>query len=289
MSEAEEGRAGPGQRDRIGEQSAAPSGERSNPPDARGAEPGEYRIDELARLAGTTVRNVRAYQDRGLLPAPRREGRVGLYSGAHLARLRTIADLLDRGYTLANIAELLAAWEHGQDLGALFGLEAALAAPWSDERLPVMAEAELTELFGDVGSVEEALTEAEAMGLLERVGDHFRILNPAALQVGGLLVAAGVPLTDILQSGRLLHDEVDAVAERFVDLVDRRVFSSMSEPPAPNDLSRLAELVERLRPLAKQTVDIELSRAMERHIRDRFGEHLRRVAEVADAGRDRAS
>ena len=31
---------------------------------------GEYRIDELARLAGTTVRNVRVYQDRGLLSCP---------------------------------------------------------------------------------------------------------------------------------------------------------------------------------------------------------------------------
>jgi DNA-binding transcriptional MerR regulator len=30
----------------------------------------EYRIDELAREAGTTVRNVRAYQERGLLAPP---------------------------------------------------------------------------------------------------------------------------------------------------------------------------------------------------------------------------
>ncbi|MFB9386717.1 MerR family transcriptional regulator [Pseudonocardia petroleophila] len=37
----------------------------------------EYRIDELAHTAGTTVRNIRAYQDRGLLPPPRRVGRVG--------------------------------------------------------------------------------------------------------------------------------------------------------------------------------------------------------------------
>ena len=40
----------------------------------------EYRIDDLAREAGTTVRNVRVYQDRGLLPPPRREGRAGIYS-----------------------------------------------------------------------------------------------------------------------------------------------------------------------------------------------------------------
>ena len=46
----------------------------------------EYRIDDLARAAGTSVRNVRYYQDGGMLPPPRRQGRVALYSEAHLAR-----------------------------------------------------------------------------------------------------------------------------------------------------------------------------------------------------------
>ncbi|MBM2600552.1 MerR family DNA-binding transcriptional regulator, partial [Pseudomonas sp. BDPW] len=31
----------------------------------------------MARAAGSSVRNVRAYQDRGLLPPPERRGRVG--------------------------------------------------------------------------------------------------------------------------------------------------------------------------------------------------------------------
>jgi len=84
----------------------------------------EYRIDELARLAGTTVRNVRAYQDRGLLPPPRRSGRVGLYTRQHLARLELITRLLERGYTLANIGELISAWEAGTDVAGLLGLEA---------------------------------------------------------------------------------------------------------------------------------------------------------------------
>ncbi|PRC58401.1 MerR family transcriptional regulator, partial [Mycobacterium sp. ITM-2017-0098] len=39
------------------------------------AESGEYRIDELARLAGTTTRNIRVYRDRGLLHPPLRVGR----------------------------------------------------------------------------------------------------------------------------------------------------------------------------------------------------------------------
>ncbi|MGZ6833811.1 MAG: MerR family transcriptional regulator, partial [Mycobacteriaceae bacterium] len=66
----------------------------------------EYRIDDLARLAGTTVRNVRVYQDRGLLPGPRKQGRTGWYSESHLARLKLIGRLLDRGYTFATIGEL---------------------------------------------------------------------------------------------------------------------------------------------------------------------------------------
>ena len=37
---------------------------------------GEYRIEELARLAGTTTRNIRVYRDRGLLHPPLRVGRL---------------------------------------------------------------------------------------------------------------------------------------------------------------------------------------------------------------------
>ncbi|MBI3172006.1 MAG: MerR family transcriptional regulator, partial [Hydrocarboniphaga effusa] len=108
----------------------------------------EYGVDELARQAGTTVRNVRAYQDRGLLPPPERRGRVGVYTEAHLARLRIIGQLLARGYTLANIAELLEAWERGHDLSQLLGLESAVASPWSDEAPSLLSMAELTDMFG---------------------------------------------------------------------------------------------------------------------------------------------
>ncbi len=55
---------------------------------------GHYRRDELARAAGVKVRNLRYYQERGLLPPPRREGRIAWYSDDHLTRLRLINDLL---------------------------------------------------------------------------------------------------------------------------------------------------------------------------------------------------
>ncbi|NGO67532.1 MerR family transcriptional regulator, partial [Streptomyces boncukensis] len=77
----------------------------------------EYRIEDLAHHSGATVRTIRAYQDRGLLPKPERRGRANVYDDSHLARLRQIADLLERGYTLASIKELLQAWDEGRGLG----------------------------------------------------------------------------------------------------------------------------------------------------------------------------
>ena len=51
---------------------------------------------ELARLAGTTTRNIRVYRDRGLLHPPLRVGRIALYNDTHLTRLRLITSMLDR-------------------------------------------------------------------------------------------------------------------------------------------------------------------------------------------------
>src|ERR1700761_851556 len=126
----------------------------------------EYRIDELARLAGATVRNVRVYQDRGLLPPPRRDGRVGIYADAHLARLRLIGQLLKRGYTFATIGELFSVWERGGDIAEILDLESAVGLPWSDEVPAYVTVARLTELFG--AEVTPAnLSRAVDLGLLE--------------------------------------------------------------------------------------------------------------------------
>ena len=54
-------------------------------------------IDELARVAGTKVSTIRLYQQRGLLPPPAIEGRIGFYDDSHVARLALIADLQTRG------------------------------------------------------------------------------------------------------------------------------------------------------------------------------------------------
>ncbi len=72
------------------------------------------RIGELAKLAGTTPRTIRYYEEVGLLPAAggRRSGSHRLYGAAEVERLREVMRLKDLlGLTLDSLKELLAAEE----------------------------------------------------------------------------------------------------------------------------------------------------------------------------------
>jgi DNA-binding transcriptional MerR regulator len=79
-------------------------------------------VDELARTAGTTTRNLRALQTQGLLPSPSLVGRTGAYNDDHLLRLQAVLRLQARGFSRAGIRELLEAWETGLTLEDVLGL-----------------------------------------------------------------------------------------------------------------------------------------------------------------------
>ncbi|MEU6488253.1 MerR family transcriptional regulator [Streptomyces sp. NPDC046887] len=226
----------------------------------------EYRIEDLARLGGATVRTVRAYQDRGLLPRPERRGRANVYGDEHLARLQQIADLLERGYTLASIKELLEAWDTGRGLGGVLGLVAEVHGPWTDEQEDRISRAELDAAFGSTPD-EDAVREAVELGVLERVpgrDDEFVVPSPQELAVAVELYAAGVPLAAISGHLRELRGQVEHIAGRFLEFTTEHVFARYLDrrPPTDADAAEAAALVRRLRPLAQQTVDAELARAM---------------------------
>ncbi|MEV4672984.1 MULTISPECIES: MerR family transcriptional regulator [Actinomadura] len=247
----------------------------------------EYRIDELARLAGSTVRNIRAYQDRGLLPPPRLEGRVGLYDDSHLARLRLIGNLLGRGYTFAIIKDLLSAWETGKDVGEVLGLEKVLTDPWSDEIPGTTTYEELVEIFGagldedEVARVRERTIE---LGLIEPDGDTFRVPSPRLLHVGAELVAAGIPLDSVLDIAAEIRADCDVIAGRFVNLVQENVFDRLERQPSPDgaEVAEIAAVVRRMRPLVKMVVDPFIARAMEARVQEALGERLETLRDALE-------
>ncbi|MFJ4570833.1 MerR family transcriptional regulator [Streptomyces sp. NPDC088846] len=268
------------------------SGREQPPSAAAGRSAAEYRIEDLAHASGATVRTIRAYQDRGLLPTPERRGRANVYRDTHLARLRQIADLLDRGYTLASIKELLEAWDTGRGLGGVLGLVAEVHGPWTDEQADRITRAELNARFG--GSPDdEAVAEAVDLGVLERVPgreDEFLVPSPQELAVAVELHAAGVPLSAISVHLRELRGQVEQIASRFLEFTTEHVFARYlgHRPPTDSDAAEAATMVRRLRPLAQQTVDAELARAMRtfatRHLRHHLGTDAPLAPEVPVSG-----
>jgi DNA-binding transcriptional MerR regulator len=236
----------------------------------------EYRIDDLAREAGTTVRNVRVYQDRGLLPPPRREGRAGVYTEVHLGRLRLIGQLLERGYTFAHIAEFFSGWQSGKNLTEVLGLEEVLTTQWTDEMSDYATAEQLVEMFGAEELVPDNLARAIEQELVCPDGDRYRVPSPRLLHAGAELVKAGIPLAVVLDLSAALAQDMDASAARLIGAVQDHV---VAKHPALNegrdeDVAELAALIRHLKPLAQLAVDAHLARAMERRVRDAIQQHV---------------
>ncbi|WP_461084911.1 MerR family transcriptional regulator [Streptomyces deserti] len=210
------------------------------------AEKREYRMEELARLAGITVRTVRFYRERKLLPPPRREGRIAWYDDHHLARLRTISALLERGHTLSGIAELAEAFDHGRDVADLLGV----GAPTEEEPVRLTPEELAARFEGE--ATPENLAAAMELGYLGTDGDEIVHISRRLLDVSSALVREGIPLAEVLAAGKQVRRHADALAGLFADLILRH---------APE------EDLQRLRPLARSVVEAELSLALDRRMR----------------------
>ncbi|SCK35649.1 DNA-binding transcriptional regulator, MerR family [Streptomyces sp. AmelKG-D3] len=217
---------------------------------ADGREHREYRMEELAEEAGITVRTLRFYRERGLIPPPRREGRIAWYDDHHLARLRTIAALLERGHTLNGIADLAATFESGRDVAEVLGL----GEPTEETPVRLTPE-QLADYFeGEV--TPENLATALDLGYLATDGDEIVHISRRLLEVSAQLVREGVPLATVLSSGRRVREHADALAEIFV-----RVLHAHAQETEP----------AQLRPLARAVVDAELSMALDRRLRREDG------------------
>lgn len=223
----------------------------------------EYTIDELARTANTTVRNVRAYQDRGLLAPPEKRGRVGYYNEDHLSRLKLVGQMLGRGYTLGNIQEMLDAIDKGYDLRQLLGLTHAITSPWTDETPKNFNPVHLATMFGTNLS-RGALARTIELGLLEPDGLRYRAPSPKILHAGSEMAKAGVPLLDLLELIASLRSHLESFCDQAVSLFVKELDQYGDKLPPKDELPRLAELIWKIRPLAMTAIESEVSRALQK-------------------------
>src|SRR4051812_33353688 len=110
-------------------------------------------IDDLSRRAGMTVRNIRAYQSRGLLPPPDVVGRTGYYDEDHLARLVLIREMQGDGFNLGSIGRLLEGVGHSS--AEVLDFARAVRAPFEDEAPEILHRDEIAKRWG--GEADPAL------------------------------------------------------------------------------------------------------------------------------------
>ncbi len=249
----------------------------------------EYTIDQLARQANTTVRNVRAYQDRGIIPPPERRGRAGVYNADHLSRLRIVGQLLARGYTLSSIGELIEALDQGQNLAQVIGIESAVASPWSDEQPVTFTLQDLVKLF-DGNFDPRLLASVVDLEILQQQGGKFLAPSPKMIHAASELVRIGIPLADMLNVVGLLRANVERAAEAMVQLIDRHLLDKYGNGlPPPEESAEIGDLIWRLRPLVEMAVHAEVSRAMQRAASQHLGDRLSHVLEQFERSRQPAA
>lgn len=233
-------------------------------------------MEGLAARAGVSVDTIRYYQARGLLHPPRRQGRVVYYDQSHLARLRRVRALQERGFSLATIARVLSGQLDEADQ-ALVGAVANEDAPAADEPLLTLAQ-----LADRTGIPVELLAAVANEGLLvpKRVGDDegYTEQDVAAARAGLTLLQWGIPLSELLQVAAEHHRAVTALAQRAIDLFDRHVRHHPGTPAATAgddpDPERLVEAFHALLPAATTLVGHHFTRVLlqqaTEHI-ERFG------------------
>ncbi|MGW5524131.1 MerR family transcriptional regulator [Gordonia sp. NPDC003950] len=256
----------------------------------------EYRIDDLAREAGTTTRNVRGYQDRGLLPRPLRRGRIAIYTDQHLARLKVINDLLGRGFTIRHIGDFLSGMQRGDDLAHVLGLREAVTERWSQttptsvtadelEQTLRTADPKQWQRLSDFRLIRAESAGAESAGAesagAESTGgsppNTYAILDPETVTAYGELVAQGMSLDDILDVHAALDKAMDSVANTLISAGRRRVTEGHDDgwiPTNDDESERTTRLLMGLRRAGQVSAHNALDRALDREMKRQLADYL---------------
>jgi DNA-binding transcriptional MerR regulator len=236
-------------------------------------------IDQLAQRTGMTVRNIRAHQSRGLLEPPEVKGRTGYYGGYHVERILLIRDLQADGYSLDLIGRILA--RAGDESADALQFTRALREPWTDEPPRVVDQAELGGRYGT--NDPELLEKAEELGLLRSLGDgKWEEMSPRLGRAGAELTDLGIPAKEALRVVARVRRNADSAARTFVHLFVEEVWKPFQRDGSPDDQwPAIRDALERLRPLASDSMLALLQMAMEDEVEEAFGRELKRARREA--------
>src|SRR5262249_44848617 len=146
----------------------------------------------------------------------------------------------------------------------------------------VLSFDQLRELFGDAFD-QNGVDEAIRLGVIKLHADGIEVPNMKLLNIAAMLMKEGVPVDQLLKIVQRLRGLVEQMADEIIQLVVTHVFDRYGKDalPPPSEAPRLADLIEKLRPMAMQAVTIEVATAMkkasDKHLGDRLAQALESI------------
>ncbi|MGY0020001.1 MerR family transcriptional regulator [Streptomyces sp. cg35] len=239
--------------------------------DAEAASAPTLTVDELAARAGVTVRTIRFYSTRGLLPPPViGPRRVGHYGQDHLSRLALIEELQHQGMTLAAIERYLE--QLPPDLSAHdLAIHRALVATWAPDAAEDMTRGELERRAGRALSGTD-VDRLSAMGVVAYTedADTYRV-DVGLLRLGVQLLDVPIAHETILAARTVLMEHTRQAAHELSRLFRDEVWGPYRERESdPEHLAAMKSLSAHMQPMVVQALVTAFQRSLKEELREAF-------------------
>jgi DNA-binding transcriptional MerR regulator len=252
-----------------------------------------FPIEELARRTGMTVRTLRAYQSRKLLPAPEVRSRMGYYSARHVSRVELVKDLQAEGFKLDTIVRMLD--NTGDSDAEILQFSRTVKSLFGEAEPQIIDVNELSERFPSPGHEEEMLNRAEKLGLLRKLDDdRYEELAPSVLHAGQEAMSwLNVDARRALKLVEQLRRHADGVAKLYLELYIERVWKPFAEAGQPDEQwPAVQAALERLRGIAEEALLGVFDLSMAQRVDETFGREFSRMTQSgrskSDKSRDRS-
>lgn len=230
-------------------------------------------LDELTHRVGMSVRNVRFYTTKGLVPPPIRRGRSGYYSPDHVARLELVQELQSHGFTLSAIEKYVANIPRDAT-PADIALQRAMLAPWQHESPIEMSRAELAGRAGRPLTADDLVTLA-ALGVVFPIKRGHYQVTVSQLSVGLGLLELGFPTEAAIAAADVYSAHGRQIAEELYEVFRTKAWPVYKESGTSPE--RVREVVERLKPLSIASLVSAYEAAMDETKREGIAERTRRT------------
>jgi DNA-binding transcriptional MerR regulator len=205
----------------------------------------QLTLEELTRRVGMSVRNVRFYTTKGLIPPPVRRGRSGYYCADHVARLELVRELQAHGFTLAAIERYMSRIPDDATPETI-ALHRTLLAPWMPDLPETVSPRELARRAGRTLS-DEDLSTLNALGIVFPTKQGKYQVASAHLSLGVALIDLGMPQETAIAAQEIFTAHGRAIAEELTDLFRKEVWEAYKESGGSPE--RVREMVEKFKPV----------------------------------------